>query len=253
MSLVREKLMHIQLRGDRSFRWRGGDVSRIEGLSDAVFAFSITLLVVSLDVPQSFDELLRAMRGFFAFGLCFTLLIYIWYSHYIFFRRFGLEDAKTVALNGMLLFVVLFYIYPLKFLSGFLVQQMFGVQAAQDAVIREAQGPSLMIIYSSGFLAIFLVLALLNLHAYSKRDFLQLDPLEEFETRSSVYVNLLQAGIAAVSIAIAVWVPIESGGPFYSGIIYSLVGPLVGVYWALRERRGKSIRALPVVQARLNP
>jgi uncharacterized membrane protein len=40
------------------FRWRSHDISRFEGLSDAVFGFAITLLIVSLEVPRTFDELL---------------------------------------------------------------------------------------------------------------------------------------------------------------------------------------------------
>ena len=40
-------------------RLRGREVSRIEGLSDAVFGFEITFLVVSLEVPNTFDELLN--------------------------------------------------------------------------------------------------------------------------------------------------------------------------------------------------
>ena len=47
-----------------AFRWRSHEISRVEGLSDAVFGFAITLLVVSLEVPKTFNELLEAMRGF---------------------------------------------------------------------------------------------------------------------------------------------------------------------------------------------
>ena len=50
------------IRGEANFRWRGGDVSRIEGLSDAVFALSLTLLVVSLEVPTNFNEMVRAFH-----------------------------------------------------------------------------------------------------------------------------------------------------------------------------------------------
>jgi len=103
-------------KGD-SFRWRGGDVSRVEGFSDAVFAFALTLLVVSLEVPRSFDGLIRTIEGFPAFGVSFLFLVGIWYIHYTFFRRYGLEDTKTIMLNAALMFVVMFYIYPLKFLS----------------------------------------------------------------------------------------------------------------------------------------
>ena len=68
--MLRERLVRRRVGEEEDFSWRGEDVSRLEGFSDAVFAFSVTLLVVSLEVPQTFDELLAAMRAFFAFAVC---------------------------------------------------------------------------------------------------------------------------------------------------------------------------------------
>src|SRR6202008_4638652 len=66
MQMVRARLMRGK-GGDHGFRWRGREVSRIEGLSDAVFGFAIPLLVISLEVPQTFGQLLQAMKGMVAF------------------------------------------------------------------------------------------------------------------------------------------------------------------------------------------
>src|SRR5258705_13479890 len=113
--MIREKLMehHIGRPGD--FRWRGHEISRIEGLSDAVFAFAITLLVVSLEVPKTFAELAETMHGFGAFLISFVLLFFVWFSQYKFFRRYGLRGTLTLVLNSALLFVGLFSVYPLRF------------------------------------------------------------------------------------------------------------------------------------------
>ncbi len=39
--------------------------SRLESISDSIFAFAATLVVVSLDVPESFDVLKENLFGFF--------------------------------------------------------------------------------------------------------------------------------------------------------------------------------------------
>ena len=76
-----------------------------------MFGFAITLLVVSLSVPGSFDVLLTTLAGIPAFAATFALLAYIWYAQYTYFRRYDFEDVWVVVLNLVLLFVVLVYVY----------------------------------------------------------------------------------------------------------------------------------------------
>src|SRR4026208_808418 len=95
---------------------RRHEIPRLEGFSDAVFGFALTLLVVSLEVPRSYEELIDVMSGFLSFACCFALLPWLWCEHNTFFRRYGLQDGVTVVINGGLLFTVLFYVYPLKFM-----------------------------------------------------------------------------------------------------------------------------------------
>ena len=208
--MIREKLMEGDLGRPVDFRWRGHEVSRIEGLSDAVFAFAITLLVVSLEVPKTFDELAETMHGFGAFLISFALLFFVWFGQYKFFRRYGLRDTITVVLNAALLFVVLFYVYPLKFLFTFLVDRFTGghgeVRLPNGNVVpmieSNEQMASLMTIFNLGYVAVFGVFVLLFWHAYRKREALDLNELERFDTRESILESALNCGIAVVSLLV---------------------------------------------------
>jgi hypothetical protein len=79
-------------------RRRGGP-GRLETFSDAVFALAATLLVVSLEVPVTFDELLVDLSGFGAFAVGFAALVLIWTVHTAYFRRYGLQDGWTVTFS----------------------------------------------------------------------------------------------------------------------------------------------------------
>jgi uncharacterized membrane protein len=210
-----------------AFRNRAGEITRLEALSDGIFAFAITLLVVSLEVPGTFAELMTVIRGFPAFAVCFTLLMWIWFQHWRFFRRYGLEDAATVAINATLLFVVLFYVYPLKFLWTLLLGAFTGgrgaaVPAGAEPMMRFVNGATLMQIYGLGFMAIFYLLALLYAHAYRRREALALNELEQFDTRSGIIENVAVGSVGLVSITlVTLW---GSGAGFLAGISYGLIG-----------------------------
>src|SRR5271168_2071703 len=78
------------------FRMRGEQVTRVEAVSDVVFGFALTLLVVSLQAPRTYSDLIDVMRGFPAFALTFAALMTVWAGHYYFFRHYGLEDTATI-------------------------------------------------------------------------------------------------------------------------------------------------------------
>src|SRR5215472_3719353 len=188
--MVRE-FVGANLSPEKHFRWRGGEITRLEGFTDAVFAFAVTLLVVSLEVPKTFDELAAAMKGFVAFALCFTILVQVWYFHYKFSRRYGLQTVYTIVLNAALIFVVLFYVYPLKFLFTLVVGGLSGgltVPAEQlNQMLRTYHQVSLLwLIYSAGVIAVYGLLTLMYQYAYRKRHELQLNEYETYATRNAV-------------------------------------------------------------------
>lgn len=212
------------------------EVSRVEGFSDAVFAFAITLLVVSLEVPKTFEELMAVIRGFPAFAVCFALLFQVWWRHYRFFRNYDLEDGTVIALTGLLLFVVLFYVYPLKFLWSTFFGQ-FSARGIADDVLRISQVPALFEIYGLGVAAVFGILALMYWHAYRHREDLELTPIEIVDTRIDVYRNIALACIGLASVATAAI--LSRAAPRVVGLagyMYFLIGI---TEWWLGDYNGK--------------
>ena len=220
------------------------EVSRVESFSDAVFAFAITLLVVSLEVPKSFHELTAAMRGFLTFAVCFAMVFQVWWRHYKFFRTYDLEDSHIITLTAMLLFVVLFYVYPLKFLWSVVLAPIEGRRVG-DAIITNAQVPALFGIYGTGVTAVFSILALMHRHAYAKRDQLGLSAEEALEARVRVYSNFGVASIGALSILVAfVTGKLAPRLVGLGGFVYFLIGVVEWQIGAYHSRQRRNIQRI---------
>ncbi len=214
---------------------RGRDVSRLEGFSDAVFGFALTLLVVSLEVPASFQDLRQILIGFPAFAVTFTLICWIWYEHYLVFRRYDLEDGFTVVLNSILLFIVVFYAYPLKFMATRLISgSLMGMGPQIDQGLSVDDARLLMAVFGGGFMALFGTFMLLHWNALRQRKLLNLDALAMYDARASVGRHGISAAFGLVSLAMALLAPIDYLA--YAGLQFFLMGPAHGSYGYLNGR-----------------
>ena len=211
---------------------REHESTRIEAFTDAMFAFAATLLVVSLEVPRDFSELQHNLRGFVPFALSFSALYFIWVAHTNVFRRYALGDTYTLIVNGILLFTVLFYVYPLKFVATVIVA-MFGGNS--DIVLHGDQVGTLFIIYGIGWTMVFFMIALLYRHAYKARTSLHIDPIAAYDahTHSFHYMGFAAVGVLSVLLA---WlgIGVRYGVP---GFAYALVGPLSAINGSNRRKK----------------
>lgn len=230
---------------------RRHDISRLEAFSDAVFAFALTLLVVALEVPKSYDELIKLMSGFPAFACCFAVLVGIWYEHNLFFRRYGLQDGYTVLLNSILLFVVMFYVYPLKFMfdSGFAHLFAWAGQGVHPMTLSQLARASA--IYGVGFIAVFVMFWLLYRHAYRKRHDLGLSPLEVFKIKTFAGHHMVSAAVGLLVVLIAVAAPRNYA--FISPMAFMLMGPAHAVYGSRRDKKQKAFEAQLAPESRPAP
>ena len=217
---------------ERYFRWRAGEITRLEAFCDVIFGFAITLLVVSLEVPHSYAELMADLRGFFPFAVCFAQLVLIWRTHYKFSRRYGLQDDYTVFLNVVLLFLVLFYVYPLKFVFTTLFSEITGTESGK---MGWHEASVLMRMYAAGFASVFLLFVLMYAHAYKLRGELGFNPVEVLETRLAIQENAVLALIGITSFLVAI------KSPQWAGWTYLAIGPVLTIHGTVY---GKRVRLL---------
>lgn len=230
--------MYDPARDASGFRLRGLQMTRIETFTDAAFAFALTLLVVSLDPPATFADLGAALRDVPAFVLSAGMLMMFWWGHHEWSRRYGLDDRTTLVLSCVLVFTVLTYVYPLRFMFGVMVSwigMLTGAPVGGSVSVDEAGDVNrLFAIYGVGFTAMAGAIVLLNLHAWRMREALGLDALERHETRGTIGAWLILSTAGLLSIVVAVLAPPSMAG--LPGWVYGLLGIVMPLYGRRMDR-----------------
>lgn len=149
-------------------------------------------------------------------------------------------DAAFAFAVTMLVFVVLVYVYPLKALysgafhgfTGGYLESYFAFTSAED--IR-----TMFIIFGSAYIALSGVIVLLNRHALSKKEELELNELEVYETISTLRHWIINMVVPGVSILLALTVPDHWLGT--AGWVYGIFGIVLPWHGIRRARQRPEI------------
>jgi hypothetical protein len=221
------------------FRLRGLQMTRLETFIDAAFAFAITMLVIAAErIPNDIDALLAAFKNVPAFVVSIAILGIFWRGHWLWSRRYGLEDGVSIFISWALLTTILIYVYPLKAIFGSMWYFLSDGRVGQKLGISSpAQARALFAIYALGFTTIALEIVLLNLRAWRLREPLRLNARERLMTRGELMGWSIRASVGIVSLVLALTLPIRE--ITWSGWVYFSMTFLVPLYSAYRSRELK--------------
>ena len=209
----------------RGFRLRGIQPTRLETFIDAAFAFAISMLVIAAQqIPDNITELLAAFRHVPTFICCIGVLGIFWWGHWLWSRRYGLEDGVSIVISWALIVTVLIYIYPLKAIFGsmwyYLSQGRIGQMLG--SATTESQARIIFATYALVFVAIVMEILLLNLRAWQLREALQLNAREKMMTRAELSGWSVPVGIGLLSLVLALTLPIDAI-PWCGWVYFSMV------------------------------
>ena len=213
------------------FYHRGKDTTRLEAFVDAAFAFALTLLVISFDaVPQSFDELMIALRAIPAFLFAFCILAMFWIAHRNWSMRFGLDTTFATLVSLALIFVLLVYVYPLRAMSTAAMSAVTnGWLPSEFYIDNISNARGLFALYGIGFFVSNFCLVALNWHAWRRADSLALTSEERLLTLYEILTWSIVGGFGLISLALAITLPerlVGLAGWSYAGL--ALVMPTFG-------------------------
>lgn len=236
--------IHKYRQHDPRLKYRGATASRVDNLTDAVFGIAITLLIFNLANPNSFDDLISFTKTLPAFLLSISFLLLIWNEHFRFSEIYTLNDTRLIALNTLFLALIIFFVYPLRFLALLLTNLLF--QANVDLSIRVEQMHYLMIFYGLAIFALYFVLFLFYGRAMQRKEELEMNDFEIFHTRWHKKRMIIMFSIPLLSVGLTIGFSFFHYGwaGFTGGMVYWLFWP-ASMIWDSKFRKKSAVFELP--------
>ena len=221
------------------FRLRGLEMTRLETFIDAAFAFAVTMMVIAAQqVPDDVAGLLAAFKNVPGFIASVAVLGIFWRGHWLWSRRYGLEDGVSILISWALLVTILIYIYPLKAIFGSMFYLLSSGQLGHPLGVRnEAQGRAIFAFYAIGFTAVAAQILLLNFRAWKLRGPLRLNEHEQTLTSAELKGWSIPLTIGIVALVLALVLPFRYIS--WSGWIYFSMAILVPLQRRWSRRRQK--------------
>lgn len=195
----------------------GMDTHRLEALTDGIFAFAMTLLVLSINMPEigkGIDigkYLISQYQNFFNFALSFLLLSVFWLSHSQQYRHIKRTDNVTLWLNiFLLMFVVL-----MPFSTSLMNDQTSNVAAA--------------LFFNANMLVVSLILSVTWHYSLRKR-------LIDFENDKEHIIQMSRRSYYTPAIALFA-VLLSFVSPDWSSLVYLLIPLMLLVPWPEKQKR----------------
>src|SRR5438132_7231398 len=223
------------------FRLRGMEMTRLETFIDAAFAFAISMLVIAAQqIPDNIQTLLAAFKNVPTFVCSIAVLGIFWRGHWLWSRRYGLEDGASILISWAMMVTILIFIYPLKAIFGAMWYLISSGQVGQPFSLHttESQARTIFVIYALGLVAISAEILLLNLRAWQLREPLRLNALERLVTSGELTGWSIPVGVGLVSLILAFTLPAEQLQ--WSGWVYFWMIVLLRVHWFWHRRRLKA-------------
>ncbi len=191
------------------------------------------LVIAAQQIPDDIETLLAAFKNVPVFVASIIVLGIFWRGHWLWSRRYGLEDGISIFISWAMIVTILIYMYPLKAIFS---SMWFSLSNGRlGHALGPHSGSQTRTIFALGFTAIALEVVLLNLRAWQLRKSLRLNELERLITLYEMTGWAIPVCVGIISFVLATILPREFID--WSGWVYFSMAILVPLHSAYRKRR----------------